>query len=111
MTHDVIETGTGADPTVTAGPTVAAVAAPLGTVNVTPANGSGTEKRSQLITWFLGLSLVFLVASYALIGLFSVYATPQKESYDIITNMQAGLKDFILMVLGGFLGAITQKHA
>lgn len=71
----------------------------------------GIDRRSQTITYFVGVVLVWLVVSYSVTGLLSLYSPPTKEAYEFVTNMQAGLKDFILMALGGFLGAITQKHA
>ncbi len=55
--------------------------------------------------------MLWLVFSYSSIGMLSAYRPPEHGAYDIVTTMQSGLKDFILMVLGGFLGAITQKHA
>lgn len=92
-------------------PAVAANTAEGGTGIVVATNGNGQEKRSQVITWFLGLAMLWLVISYSAIGLISAYAPPQQGAYDIVTAMQAGIKDLVLMVLGGFLGAITQKHA
>lgn len=72
---------------------------------------AGQEKRSQVITWFIGLTLLWLVGSYSALGALSAKYPPQQGAYDIVVACQAGLKDFILMALGGFLGAITQKHA
>ena len=68
------------------------------------------ERRTAVITWFLGWGFVLLIFSYGSLAIYSLITTPVDGAWTIITNAQKDLKEILLIVVGVLGGAVTQKH-
>jgi hypothetical protein len=69
-----------------------------------------SERRSQVITWFLGVGFLTLVTAYAAIGIYALLVPPLDGAWTIVTNAQKDLKEILLIVVGILGGAVTQRH-
>ena len=87
------------------------VAIDTGTVTTASVTEGTVEKRTQVITWFLGIGFLMMICAYGMLAMYAMLRpTDVQGAWQIVQGAQKDMKEIMLIVVGILGGAVTQRH-